>query len=158
MIDRCGEMGKKPFTQRPCGKQKKFNLILSFEYFWKILFLVCVLFKSTFTGSKSIIFGSKTKGWISKRVFQENKAHQIFRKNEHFLRPDTDTYVCVSGGKKCLFFGKIGVICFLEAPVIKFALCRISFFFLVLTFFTLQLVYRRTPVSKVDFFLSIKNK
>ena len=28
--------------------------------------------------------GIKAKGRISKRVFQENKARQIFRKNEHF--------------------------------------------------------------------------
>ena len=28
--------------------------------------------------------GNKAKGRISKRVFQENKARQIFRKNEHF--------------------------------------------------------------------------
>ena len=33
----------------------------------------------------------KAKGWISKRVFQDNKARQIFRKNEHFLPPDTHT-------------------------------------------------------------------
>ena len=39
------------------------------------------------------IVGNKAKGRISKRVFQENKARQIFRKNEHFLPPDTHTYV-----------------------------------------------------------------
>ena len=33
-----------------------------------------------------------------------------------------DTYVCVSGGKKCLFFGNFGVLCFLETPVLRFAL------------------------------------
>ena len=32
--------------------------------------------------------GNKVKGWISKRVFQENKARQIFSKNEHFLPPE----------------------------------------------------------------------
>ena len=32
------------------------------------------------------------------------------------------TYVCVSGGKKCLFFGKFGVLCFLEEPVLRLAL------------------------------------
>ena len=32
------------------------------------------------------------------------------------------TYVCVSGGKKCSFFGKFGVLCFLETPVLRFAL------------------------------------
>ena len=29
---------------------------------------------------------------------------------------------CVSGGKKCSFFGKFGVLCFLETPVLRFAL------------------------------------
>ena len=33
--------------------------------------------------------GNKAKRRISKWVFQENKARQIFRKNEHFLSPDT---------------------------------------------------------------------
>ena len=37
-----------------------------------------------------------------------------FPKNEHFLLPDTHTYVCVPGGKKCSFFGKFDVLCFLE--------------------------------------------
>ena len=31
---------------------------------------------------------------------------QNFPKKLHFLPPDTQTYVCVSGGKKCYFFGK----------------------------------------------------
>ena len=39
-----------------------------------------------------------------------------FPKNEHFLPPDTHMHACVSGGgmgggvKKCLFFGKFGVL------------------------------------------------
>ena len=53
------------------------------------------------------IVGNKAKGRISKQVFLGNKARQIFRKNEHFLPPDT--YTLVSGGKKCLFFGIFGV-------------------------------------------------
>ena len=32
-----------------------------------------------------------------------------FPKNWHFLSPDTHTYECVSGGKKCQFFGKFWV-------------------------------------------------
>ena len=31
-------------------------------------------------------------------------------------------YVYVSGGKKYLFFGNFGVLCFLETPVLRFAL------------------------------------
>ena len=37
-----------------------------------------------------------------------------FPKNEHFL-------LCVSGGKKCSFFGKFGVLYFLVTPVLRFA-------------------------------------
>ena len=33
--------------------------------------------------------------------------------------------VCVSGGNKCLFFGNFCVLCFLETPVLRFALCLI---------------------------------
>ena len=43
------------------------------------------------------IVGKKAKGRILKREFQENKARQIFRKNENFLPPDTHTYVCIRG-------------------------------------------------------------
>ena len=35
---------------------------------------------------------------------------------------DKKKYVCVLGGKKCSFFGKLGVLCFLETPVLRFAL------------------------------------
>ena len=41
-----------------------------------------------------------------------------FPKNEHFLPPDTHTL----GGKKCSFFGKFGMLCFLETTVLRFAL------------------------------------
>ena len=58
--------------------------------------------------AKSELVGNKAKGRISKRVFQENKAL-------------TCAYVCVSGGK-CLFFGKFGVLCFLETTVMSIAL------------------------------------
>ena len=30
--------------------------------------------------------------------------------------------VCVLGGKKCSFFGKFDLLCFLETPVLKFTL------------------------------------
>ena len=55
------------------------------------------------------------KGRISKRAFQENKARQIFRKTNISYPPDTHSYV-LSGGKKCSFFVKFRVLCFLETP------------------------------------------
>ena len=45
-----------------------------------------------------------------------------FLKNQHFLPPDTHTYVCVLGGKKCSFFGKFGALCFLEISLLRLAL------------------------------------
>ena len=68
------------------------------------------------------IVGNKVKGRISKRVFQENKARQIFREtNISYPLIRIRTYVCVSGGKKCSFFENFGVLCFLETPVLRFA-------------------------------------
>ena len=43
-------------------------------------------------------------------------------KIEHFLLLDTHTYVCVSGGKKCSFFRKFHVLCFLVTSVLWFTL------------------------------------
>ena len=37
-----------------------------------------------------------------------------------------DTYVCVSGEKNVRFFGKFGVLCFLETLVLRFALLHIT--------------------------------
>ena len=57
-----------------------------------------------------------------KRGISRKQSTPNFPKNEHFLLPDTHTYVCVSGGKKCSFFGKFGVLCFFEIPLLRFAL------------------------------------
>ena len=67
--------------------------------------------------SDAEFIGNKVKGQISKLVFEENKAHQIFRKTNIFytlIRTRTYAYlgvrnfcfsdVYVSGGKKCSFF------------------------------------------------------
>ena len=56
--------------------------------------------------------GNKAKGWISKRTKQEKKDAK-FSKKGHFLPPDTHIYVCVLGGKNCLFLIKFDMLCFL---------------------------------------------
>ena len=43
-------------------------------------------------------------------------------------------HTCVLGSKKCLFFGNFGVLCFLETPVLRFALLS---------------YYRRTRIGSV---------
>ena len=71
---------------------------------------------TSLANSKLHFVGNKAKGRISKRVFQDNKARQIFRKTNisyPLVRTFTCAYqgvrnVCKSGGTKCLFFGKSG--------------------------------------------------
>ena len=77
-----------------------------------------------FKGSvaKHFIFvGNKPKGRISKRVFQENKARQIFRK----------TNISYPLIRTRTFFGKFGQLCFLETPVSRFALLAYYQIFLI---------------------------
>ena len=65
----------------------------------------------------------RQKGESQKRCFKKAK-HAKFSEKRTFLPPDTHTYLCVSGGKKRSFFGKLGVLFFLETPVLTFTLLR----------------------------------
>ena len=53
--------------------------------------------------------------------FKKTK-HAKFSERRRFLPPDKHTYLCVSGSKNRSFFGKFGMFCFLEKPVLRFAL------------------------------------
>ena len=50
--------------------------------------------------------------WLCLKTRKQNTPN--FPKNKHFLPPETPTYVCISGNKKCSFFRKFGELCFLE--------------------------------------------
>ena len=65
--------------------------------------------------------GNMARVRISKRVFQENKARQIFRKTNISYPRYAHVHVRI-GGKKSLFIGKIGVLCFFETPILRFVL------------------------------------
>ena len=62
---------------------------------------------------------------ITQKVESKNGC---FKKTKHtkfsekLIPPDTQTYVCVSGSKKCSFLGKFSMLCFLETTVFTFAL------------------------------------
>ena len=58
--------------------------------------------------------GSKANGRLETGVSRKQSTTN-FPKN---------SYVCVSAGKKCSFFGKFDVLCFLKTPVLRFALLR----------------------------------
>ena len=64
-----------------------------------------------------------------KQIFStENASPQNFSKTwgviiqAQFVGTYVGAYVCVLGSKKCLFFGKFGVPCFLVTSVLRFAL------------------------------------
>ena len=52
-----------------------------------------------------------------KFLLSRKQSTPKFPKNKHFLPPDTHV---------CLFFGNFGVLCFLETPVLRFALLPYS--------------------------------
>ena len=58
--------------------------------------------------------GNKAKGRITKRVFQENKTHQTFRKNKYFLAPDTCAY---QGVRNVRFSENLACCVFLKHPL-----------------------------------------
>ena len=52
--------------------------------------------------------------------------HTKLPENEDFIPRDTHPYVCVSGGKRCLFFGKFGGFVFLLPPFWDSPFCFIT--------------------------------
>ena len=62
-------------------------------------------------------------------------------KNEMNIYPVIRTPVCVSGGKKCSFFGKFGMLCFLVTPILRFALLSHYWQFVLVNFdFILKII------------------
>ena len=63
--------------------------------------------------------------WMKSLVIRQKGESQnrIFKKTKHakFSKKTNNSYR-VSVGKKFLFFGKIGKLCFIESPVLRFAL------------------------------------
>ena len=57
-----------------------------------------------------------------KKEVSGKQSMSNFPKIEHFLPLEMHTYVCVSGGKKCLFFGKSGVLFVLLTSFLRLAL------------------------------------
>ena len=73
---------------------------------------------------KSKFVGNMGKGRISKRLLQGNKPRQFFLKKKKPLFAHARVDI---RGKKCSFFGKFAVLCFLVKPFLRFALlpyCR----------------------------------
>ena len=83
-------------------------------FFW--ILLKNVLFFKILLILRSCFVSNKVKGQISKRVFQEKKPRQIFRKT------NISYSLIRTRGKKYSIFGKFDGLCFLETPVLRFTL------------------------------------
>ena len=92
-------------------------LLCLFRFFQFLSFLLTFLWILLLFGFEVIlkIAGNKAKGWISKRVFQENKARQIFQKRT-FLTP------C----RNVRFSENLGCFVFLKQPFWDSPFCLIT--------------------------------
>ena len=95
-------------------------LIVTFSYF--SLIYLPLIEKGNMSYRKLQYVGNKRKRANLKTDVSRTQSTPSFPKCKHFLSPDTHTYVCISGGKKCSFFGKFGMLSFLETHVLRFAL------------------------------------
>ena len=76
-----------------------------------------------------LMVGFSPMQWLVWGGFKHNLKTEVPRKqsvldipeDEHFLPPDTHK-TSISGGKKCSFFGKSGILCFLVTSVLRFTL------------------------------------
>ena len=69
----------------------------------------------------------------------------------------TNTYVCVSGGKKYSFFGKFGELFFLETPVLRFALLPYYRRFISFTIYTIILHIDRNFESEIFYLANLSD-
>ena len=96
------------------------KLCVGFFRYFRFLIIFIKIYIFVQEKSMDSFVGNMAKGRISKRVFQENKARQIFQKTNHSY-PLIYLRVRIRG-KKCSFFGRFGVLSFIETPVLRFAL------------------------------------
>ena len=106
----------------------KMILILGKKLKWKVSIATLKFVRLKFT---CIWYWERLDNYISSVIRQKGESQNgCFKKTKHakfsekqtFLTPDMHTYVWLSGSKNCSFFGKFGVHCFLETPVLRFAL------------------------------------
>ena len=68
------------------------------------------------------LVGNRQKGESQNGCFKKTRHTKFSEKRTFLTRWYTHTYICISGVKKCSLFGKFGMLCFLETPVLSFAL------------------------------------
>ena len=113
---------------------EQFYKLFNWLFFWRIRLSYNTLFQ-IFNVSISHSFWCKTSTTTYSSLFLNNRPQNAMdvesvlnsiKKSLHSSQNLSDKHLCVSLGKKCLFFGKFGVLCFLVTPVLRFAFCLIT--------------------------------
>ena len=100
----------------------KTNLSISVYYNIRAAHFVMSFSTNSFNLGKYTFRRKQGKRANPKTGFSRKQSSQNFPKNEHSLPPDTNSYACVSGIKKCSFCGKFDALFFLETPALRYAL------------------------------------
>ena len=107
-------MRKKPYIV--CWQCSSIHLCYGISKKWLFIRLKqkCKMVKkSYFTRRKARTFANGKRANLKKGVSRKESMPN-FPKNEHFSPPDSQTYVCVSEGKKCLFLENLACFVFLK--------------------------------------------
>ena len=108
---------------------EQFYKLFNWLFFWRIRLSYNTLLQ-IFNVSISHSFWCKTSTTTYSSLFLNNRpqnamdVESVLNSIKKSLRSSqnlSDKHLCVSLGKKCLFFGKFGVLCFLVTPVLRFA-------------------------------------
>ena len=120
-----------PYTRKYGSEDKKMGQILAYFMHWNL---------NNFENLSSSVIMQKSES--QNGCYKKNT--QSFPKNEYFLPPDTHMCLYVPGGRKCLFFGKFDVLCFLVTPLLRFALLLYCRRVLVTSYLIYHLIFTTT--------------
>ena len=96
--------------------------ILCNIFLWIKFYKVLIWLRDRRQISLQIVGNKAEKGESQNGCFKKTKHAKFSQKRTFLTTWYTHVYTHVSGGKKCSFYGKFGVLCFLETPVLRFPL------------------------------------
>ena len=122
------------------------------QYEYNLLKKTWVSVKFLYMNWTNITWAIRQKGKSQNVCYKKIKYAKY---SKHFLPPDMHLHVCVSEVKKCLFYIKFGVLCFLVTPILRFSLLPIFPFWSYQVWWVqaknLHLKKRRLEISYVLF-------
>ena len=120
-----------PYTRKYGSEDKNMGQILAYFVHWNL---------NNFENLSSSVIMQKSES--QNRCYKKTK-HAKFSEKRIFR-----TCACASqGGRKCLFFGKFDVLCFLVTPLLRFALLLYCRQVLVTSYLIYHLMFTTTKLN-----------